>query len=202
MPTNRLPCIHCGELILTTTAERTGGLCMPCKGGYRESIEEGKRQAILNRERHESASARHWRALVQRAFATAEGFKSLTPEEQTYYAVCLLEGEVYNGGFEQYFTNSSADCCAKAVEGLTELGASDSLRILLQAKALLFGAHSVPIAQAERLKAPHHVLVETPESRELLSRVYALDKEFYAGSAGLLDSLERYAERHELRKGS
>ena len=39
------PCRTCGNLILSTTAARTGGLCMPCKGGYRENIENGKRYA-------------------------------------------------------------------------------------------------------------------------------------------------------------
>ena len=37
--------VVCGNVILASTAARTGGLCMPCKGGYRENIENGKRYA-------------------------------------------------------------------------------------------------------------------------------------------------------------
>ncbi len=40
--TDRLPCRACGHLILPTTAARNDGLCMPCKGGYRQNIEDGK----------------------------------------------------------------------------------------------------------------------------------------------------------------
>ncbi|MGV8346558.1 DMP19 family protein, partial [Pseudomonas aeruginosa] len=29
--------------MLPTTAARNDGLCMPCKGGYRQNIEDGKR---------------------------------------------------------------------------------------------------------------------------------------------------------------
>jgi hypothetical protein len=31
----RIPCINCGALILPTTAQRTDGLCMPCKKASR-----------------------------------------------------------------------------------------------------------------------------------------------------------------------
>ena len=40
----KIPCIECGELILLTTAEKTGGLCIPCKNGTRASIQESIRK--------------------------------------------------------------------------------------------------------------------------------------------------------------
>src|ERR1700732_2019660 len=47
----KVPCSKCGVSILESTALRTDGLCMPCKGGYRESIDEGKRHIGEQRER-------------------------------------------------------------------------------------------------------------------------------------------------------
>lgn len=40
---SKIPCIQCGALILTSTVEKTGGLCMPCKNGTRESMEKSRR---------------------------------------------------------------------------------------------------------------------------------------------------------------
>ncbi|ABK98563.1 DMP19 family protein [Pelobacter propionicus] len=39
---NKIPCIQCGVMILASTAEKTGGLCTPCKTGTRESLEESR----------------------------------------------------------------------------------------------------------------------------------------------------------------
>jgi hypothetical protein len=40
----RVACSACGAAILTSTAERTGGLCMPCTNGTRKAIEARKTQ--------------------------------------------------------------------------------------------------------------------------------------------------------------
>jgi hypothetical protein len=102
----RVPCAECGALILPSTAEETGGLCMPCKGGYRKDIEEGRRRIEEEKKRRDSPGDRFWRSLVDRVHRTPEGYGGLTEAEQVDFAVCVLEGEVYNGGFEQYFFNS------------------------------------------------------------------------------------------------
>jgi len=47
---SKSPCTKCGVMILTTTAEKTGGLCMPCKNGIRESLEESR---VWNRNHRE-----------------------------------------------------------------------------------------------------------------------------------------------------
>lgn len=39
---DKIPCKECQELILPRTAEKTGGICMACKQGIRESIEQSK----------------------------------------------------------------------------------------------------------------------------------------------------------------
>ena len=38
----RVACTKCGALILPVTAQETGALCMPCNGGYRRQIDEGR----------------------------------------------------------------------------------------------------------------------------------------------------------------
>jgi len=39
---DNIPCESCGVLILPSTAAKTGGVCMPCKNGHRQGIEESK----------------------------------------------------------------------------------------------------------------------------------------------------------------
>ena len=62
----KVPCSKCGVPILESTALRTNGLCMPCKRGYRESIEEGKRYIREERERRLTEIYRMlWMSLVE-----------------------------------------------------------------------------------------------------------------------------------------
>lgn len=142
---DRLPCKSCGASILPSTALKNDGECTPCKGGYHvSSIDEGKLRRIKEKERFDAPDAEFWRSLVNRVYDENQGFSSLTEPEKLFYAVCLLEGEVYNGGIEQFFSNSSADYYAFSVRALEILNAAAWLSLLLEAKKLLFGYQDVP----------------------------------------------------------
>ena len=119
--TDRLPCRACGHLILPTTAARNDGLCIPCKGGYRQTIEDGKPFHTERRRYLASPQALYWSALVNRVYDGGEGFAGLSPAERSYYAVSVLSGEVHNGGFDQYFGNSSGDQY-QAARGSSRIG--------------------------------------------------------------------------------
>jgi hypothetical protein len=103
----RVACKKCGALILPDTAKRNDGLCTPCKGGFRERIEAGKLRQAQEREFKQSPERRFWLDLVSRAHAYPDGLTKLSSAEKTYYSVSCLIGEVYNGGFEQFFFNSA-----------------------------------------------------------------------------------------------
>jgi hypothetical protein len=111
-----------------------------------------------------------------------------------YFAACLLEGEIYNGGFDQYFHNSSADYYAHAVRGLQEIGATACCRIVLAAKQSVFGAHDV----LDRATRWDHIrkmaLVREKELREL-------DRSFNKAAATLRDLAAQYARKHRLYDG-
>ncbi|EHP41763.1 hypothetical protein OR16_18261 [Cupriavidus basilensis OR16] len=115
----RLPCALCGELILADTAAKTGGLCMPCKGGYRQQIDDGKKRRVRERQCGESAEREYWTGLVNRVHGEGGGFLSLGIHEKTYFAVTCLIGEVYSGGFHQFFSNSAGECYEYALHHRT-----------------------------------------------------------------------------------
>lgn len=88
---SRVPCKSCGESIHPDTAAKNEGLCMPCKGGYRDKIEAGKRRREEEKKYEQSAERQYWLALSSRVHASPNGFSMLAPVEQTYFALgCLI----------------------------------------------------------------------------------------------------------------
>lgn len=129
-------------------------LCIPCKGRYRDSIEEGKRCIREERERRLTDPYRKlWVSLVEQVHHSATGFDGLSHPQKLYFAVRLLEGDVYNGGFDQYFFNDSGSYYAYAEEGLIVLGALQTLELLQEAKEILFPGVLVPVETGERRRA-------------------------------------------------
>jgi hypothetical protein len=196
--TERIPCTECGALILRATAQETGGLCMPCKGGYRKSIEAGKRRIEEEKKRRDSPPARFWRSLVDRVHRTPTGFASLTGAEQAYYAIRVLLGEVYNGGFDQYFFNGSADHYSVAVEALSEIGAMQTLALVLEAKDALFGSHDVPPTEAGRHAMLPSMIETDDDEPEWSRRLDAIEKQFCDDPDHLDERMAAFAEEHGL----
>jgi hypothetical protein len=77
------------------------------------------------------------------------GLHGLSPFEQVFAAVWSLEGEVNNGGFDQYFFNSAGDHAAAAKIALVSIGALRTAAVLAQAMAL-FGSSGPSEDQSTR----------------------------------------------------
>jgi hypothetical protein len=172
---------------------------MPCKGGYRESIEEGKRQIREERERTLTDPYRRlWVSLVEQVHHSPTGFDGLSHPQKLYFAVGLLELDVYNGGFHQYFFNDSGSYYTFAEEGLIALGAFQTLELLQEAKEVLLPSVSVPVNIGERRRA----LPSYPEGNSLTpkwsKKLDDLDKRYWADSEGITLRLEAFARNHGL----
>jgi hypothetical protein len=191
----KVACTACGAQILASTAADNGGLCTPCKGGYRHKIEEGKRQRAADKiaQANPDPITQHWRWLVGEV--AGYRFPVLSPENQIFFATTLLEGEVYNGGFLQFFHNSSGDYYAYAVRGLTEIGAPECRDILLAAKQAIFGADDVP---DERFSRATYLEQVTPATER---RVNELAHAFLRAAAVARPLFHDYGRRHGLFDG-
>lgn len=77
-----------------------------------------------------------------------EWFNRLTKAEQVLFPTHWLCTEVYNGGFHQYFTNSTGHHAPEAIFGFCELGLHDIADIVRQTVAV-FG-EVFPRKRAER----------------------------------------------------
>jgi len=93
------------------------------------------------------------------------------PQKQFYYNQCL-EREINNGGFNQYFINSSGSFAHQTIQSLTDIGASTTAGILQKAIDQ-FPDKKVPQDRDQRIK-----LVEQIE--ETANEVWEeLDEEFF-----------------------
>lgn len=144
-------CRSCGHPALQRTILKYEGMCIPCAKGYRESIEESKRYHADIKKLEQEPSTLFWRDLCSRTCDTSLGFETLTESEKLFFSLNVLIGEVFNGGFEQYFTNSSGDHFEYAVKAVELLGDHKSVEIVSDAKRAIFGSANVPENHATRL---------------------------------------------------
>lgn len=200
--TDRIPCTTCGASILHATAERTGGLCKPCKGSYRESIEQGKiynEQEKQYRETDEYKNwDKHWNWLIDQVHKTDDGFQNLSHHNKLFFAVNLVSGGVQRGGFYLYFTCDAADYYNFAVEGLLAMSANESLRLLTAAKQLLFGEATIPKTETERWNFLQSLDTETQEKQGI--ELGLLDDVFYEDIDQLGERMLLFAQKHNLYK--
>lgn len=89
------------------------------EGEYRvDSLVTGCEEAINNKE-------------------ARDGVQSLTPEERVVQAIEALEREVNNGGYEQFFINSSNEHAQGIVDALEQIGCPKSAEITRRAIAAI-----------------------------------------------------------------
>jgi len=195
---HKIPCIECGALILPTTADTTGGKCMACKQGIRASMEASR--ASYQRQKEYDPYRELWISLVSRS-SQDQHLTDWSEEEKRYFAAALLEGEMHNGGFDQFFSNSSGRYYSVAIEGLGDIGAYSSLKITEEAAAILFGKHSPPESQEDRwliMYSKARRLSDFMTCRRRAKKLEQLDIEFWKDPDGLHDRLMAYAEAHGL----
>jgi hypothetical protein len=213
---NTTTCSDCGAEILARTSARTGGKCMPCVQGIRAQIEESKRRTAQERERervNQTGLARIrarqfptfgdflaeedpvgvlWQFLLSTVYReqTVKDVGALTGAAKNLYLVHVLDGEVFNGGFHQYFSNSSGDYAHEALSALLELGAGEAAKLLQQA-IRAFPLERVSKERGERNEQLDHVDVKLLD---------ALDAQYYAlsdaGTEDLGTLIRAFMTRH------
>ena len=72
-----------------------------------------------------------------------DAIEKLNEYERTFFATQILEQEVNNGGFSQFFYNSSGEIANEVVEAFTKIGALKTSKICKRAVSVFNGV--VPI---------------------------------------------------------
>ena len=99
-----------------------------------------------------------------------QGVDALSHQEAIGVGVWLLETEVNNGGFDQYYFNTGGVLAIPTVEALTKIGATDTAGLLAAANADI---QTLPLPEDRDERSA--VLDQVSES----SRFAALETEFF-----------------------
>lgn len=98
----------------------------------------------------------------------------LSDEAKTVYFAWWCDAEIHNGGFDQFFFNSSGDHTKETMEALKIIGASVSYSLF--EKAVKWFPNSTPDADRERRWKQMEPFEESEEFEDALDE---LDTEFY-----------------------
>lgn len=123
----------------------------------------------------------------------AKSPNSLTDEELTYFAICLLDGETFINGISGYFESASSNLYDKASRGLEELGAGDVSALVLKAKGRIFGDADVPADIKRRQVVVRQMCDRGDEALE--AELKEIGRKMFALSPALGARLEAYARQ-------
>lgn len=175
---DEVACTDCGARISASVARGMKGLCIICRAKRRN-------KGLLHM---------LYASLIDRVHRSPDGFSTLSDLEKIYYTVSLLRNEINNGGFHQYFFNSSGTYYSDAKKGLIAIEAIRTLELLEEAKETLFPGIQVPLDT--RARREFILIICADGSRqEMLDE---LDKRFYADPDRITSRLEAFVRYHGL----
>lgn len=184
-----IPCFECENPILPATAEKTGGLCMPCKNGTRARQDMSARMLAMPSAVRQTAEWRHLDWLNNAVYSGKLG--KLKNSERTYLALRWFYFAIDEGGLARYFATDLSSLFEDAKLGLEAIGASEWLAAVIRGRDLL-NAKTLPKSLREKRD-----LVEKVDFEELASLTANLDLDdllneirAFAKSEGLLNSFE------------
>jgi hypothetical protein len=128
------------------------------------------------------------------AFGRSEDFESQSIPQKIFSSIWALESEVNNGGFSQYFFNSSCETAGFVAEALDSIGAPRTADICRRAIATAFPA-GLPV----EFEAIRSAAADFPSETE--ERLDALDKEFFQYPHNLTELLFVYVSNHPAEFG-
>lgn len=116
-----------------------------------------------------------------------QDLEGLEPAVATAVLIHALEAEVNNGGFDQFFLNSSGRFALQTVEALHAIGADHTSEILEEAIAIAY-----PDGYPENA-ADHE---DTTDADDALDALGELDERFLEYEDPLTDLVNEYLARH------
>jgi hypothetical protein len=118
-----------------------------------------------------------------------EDFARQSVPQKIFSAIWAVESEVNNGGFSQYFLNSSAESASFVAQALETIGAPKTASICNRAIVTAFPG-GLPLS-ADTINS-----VASDFSGEILDKLEPLDREFFAYPHNLTDLLFAYVSAH------
>jgi len=118
-----------------------------------------------------------------------EEFARQSRPQKVFSAIWAVESEVNNGGFSQYFLNSSAETAPFVVQALNAIAAPKTADICQRAITAAFPSGLPPTVEEVQTAASDF-------SHETLEKLEPLDQEFFSYPHNLTDLLFAYVSKH------
>lgn len=131
-----------------------------------------------------------WLSLLEKV--EAGGYGGLSAQERVFYGVYLLDLEVCNGGFLQYFGNTEGRHADQLVGSLRAIGASETAARVEQVFSRVF-PQGIPAEVGARRDLALRV---EDDYEEFQSDQEAFDDWYYQDPDGIFDRLRKYAREH------
>ena len=178
---SKRPCGLCGRPTLPFWKIGEGDfLCVSC---WREEKSKSDPYFALNER------------LMERFSHPDVGFDRFSEDEKAVFTIRELVSEVLNGGFHQYFRNSSGKRHAAAEAALERLNELEALDLLRRARQALFVGNTIPEDTAERRKMIPYAF-EIPDSK-----FDGFDEEASSRFAEISDDLDSHLMQFAKDKG-
>jgi hypothetical protein len=123
------------------------------------------------------------------ASSWGDDMDTLTDPQRNFYYNQNLEREINNGGFNQYFINSSGDFAHETINSLKAIGANHTADIL-QSAIDQFPDKKVPSDRGERIDLVGQIEVTANEKWE------ELDQKFFEYKDNLISLNIEYVKKH------
>jgi hypothetical protein len=133
--------------------------------------------------------ARAFEQAIQQKVAQ-KGKDGLTKEEYIVLAVRALDREVNNGGYDQFFCNSSRQYASTIVDALRQIGCDEAASITQRA----LGALSVPSLDPDSITK-----AITKNDNRRTEELYACDRLFYQKHQDIAKNLYLFVKRNKTR---
>lgn len=176
--TEKVPCVECGKPVVVKFAQMKEGQCLQC------SLKRNPFYLLYDK-------------LIKRVHGPAGSFDALSENEKLYYTLSLFRNEINNGGFHQFFFNSSGSYYDLVERGLEMMDEQASLQLLRKAKGIVFPAAPVPRdTETRRDLMP----IADPDDAQPMwaRRLDELDQRFYANPDTLTPKLKAFARERGL----
>lgn len=121
----------------------------------------------------------------------SERIENLSLYERTFYLCQVFEGEINNGGFSQFFYNSSGNFAIETIGSLVEIGGVKTSELLIKSISVF------PNSQVPKLKDEREELLDEILNEQNSEMLETCDNAFYKYEDNLLDLNYNYLMSHK-----
>lgn len=138
---------------------------------------------------HETESILKIQEILWKKTESYDDFENLNESEKTFLYVEILEAEINNGGFDQYFFNSSGDYANETIKSLKKIGALKTAKLVQEAFSY-FPENPIPKNNEKRREILEKIDEQTSE------RWTQLEDQFYLYEENINELLLKYVRKN------